>query len=121
MSCVAVAKGGGVGGESVRIAARGRLSYRRQRMRFLRHADEKASMAVPKASLSKAAASRCSAWTVKRSENGDLGGFWLEGHGLSEGSETLGLSSRVRRAASSLQMQPEKPVAASHGAAKTPL
>ena len=56
---------------------------------------------------------------VKRSEIVNLGGVWLKGHGLSEGSETLGLSSRVRRAAPSLQMQPEKPMAASHGAAKT--
>ena len=30
---------------------------------------------------------------VKRSETVNLGGLWLEGHGLSVGSETLGLSS----------------------------
>ena len=50
---------------------------------------------------------------VRRSENGDLGTAWLQGHRLAEGSETLGLSSRVSKAASSLQMQPEEPVAAS--------
>ena len=32
-------------------------------------------------------------WMVKRSEIVNLGGLWLEGHGLSVGSETLGLSS----------------------------
>tara|TARA_B110001452_G_scaffold16057_1_gene13169 strand:- start:257 stop:559 length:303 start_codon:yes stop_codon:yes gene_type:complete len=36
---------------------------------------------------------------VKRGEVDDLGGLWLEGHGLSEVSETLGLSPRVPRAA----------------------
>ena len=36
---------------------------------------------------------------VTRSENGDLGGLWLQVHGLSVGSETPGLFSRVRRAA----------------------
>jgi len=61
------------------------------------------------------------AWMVKRSENGDLGGLWQEGHGLPEISEVLGLSSRVRRAAQSLQMQPDEPVVASYGPAKTPL
>ena len=56
---------------------------------------------------------------VKRSEVVSLGGLWLEGHGLPEKSETLGLSSRVRRAASSLQMQSDQPVVASRGATKT--
>ena len=56
---------------------------------------------------------------VKRSEIVDLGGLWLEGHGLSEGSETLSLSSRVRRAAPSLQMQTDEPLLASCGLAKT--
>ena len=42
-----------------------------------------------------------------------------EGHGLSEGSEVLGLSSRVRRAAPSLRMLAEETVEASHGLAKT--
>ena len=56
---------------------------------------------------------------VKRSEVVNLGGLWLKGHGLSEGSETLGLSSRVRRAAPSLQMQTDEPMETSHGLAKT--
>ena len=56
---------------------------------------------------------------VKRSEIVGLGGLWVEGHGLPEGSEALGLSSRVRRQAPSLQMQPDEPVVASYGAAKT--
>ena len=56
---------------------------------------------------------------VKRSESGDLGGLWLEGHGRPEGSETLGASSRVRRAAPSLQIQSDEPVVASYGAPKT--
>ena len=43
----------------------------------------------------------------------------LEGHGLSMGSEALGLSSRVRRAASRLQMHAEETVLASYGPAKT--
>ena len=33
------------------------------------------------------------AWMVKRSEIVNLGGLWLEGHGLPEGSEVLGRSS----------------------------
>ena len=59
------------------------------------------------------------ACVVKRSEIVNLGGLWLEGHRLSEGSETLGLSSRVQGAAPSLQMQPDEPVEARYGAAKT--
>ena len=35
----------------------------------------------------------CAAWMDKGSENGDLGTAWLQGHGLSVGSEALGLSS----------------------------
>ena len=42
------------------------------------------------------------ACVVKRSEIVNLGGLWLEGHGLLEKSETRGLSSRVPRAAPSL-------------------
>ena len=56
---------------------------------------------------------------VKRSEKGDLGGLWREGHGLSKRSEVLGLSSRVPRAAPRLRMRPEEPVVARHGLAKT--
>ena len=56
---------------------------------------------------------------VRRAEIVDLGGLWRDGHGLSEGSEVLGLSSRVRRAAPSLRMLAEEPVEASHGLAKT--
>ena len=56
---------------------------------------------------------------VKRSEIVDLGGPWLEGHGLSVGSQTLGFFSRVRRAAPSRQMQTDEPVEASYGLAKT--
>ena len=41
---------------------------------------------------------------VKRSEIVNLRRLWREGYGLSEKSEALGLFSRVRRAASSLQM-----------------
>ena len=58
---------------------------------------------------------------VKRSENGNLGGLWLEGHGLSVASETLGIFSRVRRAAPSLQMQPDELLVASYGLAKSAL
>ena len=60
-------------------------------------------------------------WMVKRSENGNLGGLWLEGHGLSVGPGTMNLSSRVRGAAPSLQMQSEKPPEDSHGLAKSAL
>ena len=56
---------------------------------------------------------------VKRSGNGDLGGLWLERRGLTEGSEVLGLFSRVRRAAPSLQIQSVEPVEASYVLAKT--
>jgi len=56
---------------------------------------------------------------VKRSENGVLGAAWLQGHGLSVGPEVMGCYSRVRRAASSLQMQPGEPVVARYGATKT--
>ena len=58
---------------------------------------------------------------AKRGEIGDLGPAWLRRHGLPVGSETLGLSSRVRKVASSLQMRSEEPVVASYGAAKRAL
>ena len=44
---------------------------------------------------------------------------WLQDHGLPVKSETLGVSSRVLKAASSLQTQPEEPVVASCGPTKT--
>ena len=62
---------------------------------------------------------RRSACVVKRSEIVNLGGLWLEVHGLPEGSEVLDLSSRVRRAASRLWMQTVEPVVASYGLTKT--
>ena len=58
---------------------------------------------------------------VRRGEIVNLGRCWLKGHGLSVGSEVLGLSSRVRRTAPSLQMQSQEPQVASCGLAKTPL
>ena len=61
------------------------------------------------------------AWMVQRSEIVNLGGLWLDNHGVSVRSETLGLSSRVRRAAPSLHTQSEKPLVASHGLAKSAL
>jgi len=57
---------------------------------------------------------------VKRSGNGAIGGLWQKGRGRPVGSEAKGPSSRVRRAASSLQMQPHEPLVASGGATKTP-
>ena len=57
----------------------------------------------------------------RRREIGEFGAAWLQGHGLSVGSEVMGCSSRLRRAASSLQDQQQEPVVASHGPAKTPL
>jgi len=59
------------------------------------------------------------AWMVRRGEIVNLCGLWLDGHGLPEGSETLGLSSRVRRAAPSRQMRSDEPVEQSYGLAKT--
>ena len=56
---------------------------------------------------------------AKRSGNGVLGGAWLQCHGRPEASELLGASSRVRRAASSLQMHPEELMVASYGLTKT--
>ena len=56
---------------------------------------------------------------VKRSEIGILGAAWRRSQGVSAESKMMGLSSRVRRAASSLQMQSEEPVVASYGPAKT--
>ena len=52
------------------------------------------------------------AWRVKRSETADVRASWRGSHGFSVGSETLGLFSRVRRAAPSLPMQPHEPVVA---------
>ena len=49
----------------------------------------------------------------------DLGGLWREGHGLSEKSEALSLSSPARRVAPGLLMQTDEPVEASCGLAKT--
>ena len=58
------------------------------------------------------------AWS-NAAESSTWAAFGLEGHGLSEGSEALGISSRVRRAAPSLRMLAEETVEASHGLAKT--
>ena len=55
---------------------------------------------------------------VKRNEIGILRRLWLRGHGLSVEPGLQGLSSRVRRAAPSLQMRPVEPVVASRGATK---
>ena len=56
---------------------------------------------------------------VQGSEIGTLGAALRRSHGLSAESEVLGLSSRVRRAASSLQMQSEETVLDSYGPTKT--
>ena len=56
---------------------------------------------------------------VKGSEIGVLGAALRGSHGLSAESEALGLSSRVRRVASSLRMQSEETVLASCGPTKT--
>ena len=56
---------------------------------------------------------------VKRSKIVGLGGLWLQSYGLSVRSEVMGRFYRVRRAASSLQLQPEEPVVASCGLTKT--
>ena len=56
---------------------------------------------------------------VKSSEIGEFGAAWLQGHGLSVGAETRGPSSRVRRAAPSLQMQPDELLVASYGLTNT--
>ena len=56
---------------------------------------------------------------VKRSEIGEFGGAWRPGHGLSVGSEALGLSFRVNRAGASLQTQSVEPVVVSCGLTKT--
>ena len=55
----------------------------------------------------------------KSSENGVLGSLWLKGCGLSVGSEVMHRFSRVRRAAPSLQMQPDELLVASYGLTKT--
>ena len=60
------------------------------------------------------------AWS-HAAKNVDLGRGSLKGHGLSVESELRGISSRVLRAAPSLQMQSVEPVVASYGAARTPL
>ena len=55
---------------------------------------------------------------VNGSEISILGAAWLQGHGLFVGSETMGLSSRVSRTATRLQMQPEEPMEARYGPTK---
>ena len=71
--------------------------------------------------ISYASLSRAAACMVKCSETGDFGAAWRGDRGLPVGSETRGRSSRVRRATSRLQMQPEEPVVAGRGPAKRPL
>ena len=58
---------------------------------------------------------------VKHSEVGILGAALSRSPCFSAASEALGLSSRVRRAAPSLQVQSEKIVVASYGPTKTPI
>ena len=60
-------------------------------------------------------------WTDTRSENGVLGAAWLQCHGSSEGPEMPDASSRVRRAAPGLQMQPDELLVARRGATKAAL
>jgi len=52
---------------------------------------------------------------VKRSGNGDVDGLWLKGQGPSVGPEALRVSSRIHRAAASLQLQSHGAVVASCG------
>ena len=56
---------------------------------------------------------------LKRGGIVNLGRLWREGHGLSVRSEVMGRFYRVRRAASSLQLQPEEPAVARCGLTKT--
>ena len=56
---------------------------------------------------------------VKRSEMATSGGVWLTSHRLLRWSEAPALSSRVRRAASSLRMRPHEPALSRSGTAKT--
>ena len=60
-----------------------------------------AAASSPSSPSLKATLPRCSspAWMVKRSEIREFGEAWLQRHGLSVGSEGLGFSSRVLRAA----------------------
>ena len=51
--------------------------------------------------------------------NGNLGGVWWKGDGLSAGSEATGRFSRVPRAAPRLQMQPDELPVTSDGLTKT--
>ena len=51
--------------------------------------------------ISRHALENCT-WRVRRGENGDLGGLWLQSYGLSVRSEVMGRLYRVRRAAPSL-------------------
>jgi len=62
---------------------------------------------------------RPTAWMVRRGEIEQFVTAWLQGHGLSVGSEALGRSSRVRRAAPRLPTQPDAPAVAGYGLAKT--
>ena len=55
----------------------------------------------------------------QRSEFGILGAAWLQCHGLSAGSDVMRRVSRARRAASSLEMQPDELMVARYGATKT--
>ena len=58
-------------------------------------------------------------WSAAAETGGEFGGAWLQRHGLWVGAEKLGLLSRARKAASSLQMQSEEAVLASCIAAQT--
>ena len=56
---------------------------------------------------------------VKRSENGGLGGLWLQSYGLSVRSEATGRFHRVRRAASSVKLLSEELLVARYSLIKT--
>ena len=58
------------------------------------------------------------AWLATRGEAVDFGAAWLRCHGLSVGSGTLGLSSRVRRAAPRPRTHSEEPAVASYAPVK---
>ena len=56
---------------------------------------------------------------VKRSESVSLGGLWMKCHGLTMGPEVKGRFYPMRRAAPSLQMQPDELLVARYDATKT--
>ena len=102
-----------------------RVAVRRHRLHaahvaLRRRVDHRAQHAVALVLVHEHVQQPAWSWSTAAKTAG-FGRVWLQGYGLSVGSEVTSRSSGERRAAPALQVPPDEPMAASCGATKTPL